>query len=208
MKRTLLLGLLVVSMSLSATAIYDPNNTVTSPDDKNQGDVKITQLNSTGEIPDYSLDFMQMDGRCGAQDADNASINPREVSRAKNTVVVEGVFQAPHPRHKLATNVEKTGDRYILQIKKVETSEVAPRCIGNINYHAHFSAPQNTTLAIQHNQTEITEKMIQETINKEQEQEPDTDPEKPQKPENPENETEKQSQGFLTGILNSAGDLF
>lgn len=202
MKRTILFGLLVVSMSLSATAIYDPNNTVTSPGEKTQGDLKATQLDSRAEIPDYSLDFMHMDGRCGVADADNASIRPRDVSPGNNTVVVEGVFQTSHPNYNLTANVEKDGRKYILRVKGVETSEVAPRCIGNVNYHAHFSAPQNATLTVHHNQTEITEEKIQKAVNKGK-KDSDTGLKEPPESETSESETGQKPIGFFAGVLNS-----
>jgi hypothetical protein len=181
MKKILFISLMVLSMSLSATAIYDPNNTVKSTDEKVQGDVKVTKLDAK-EITNHNLDFMHMEGRCGSVDGDRASISPRKISSGNNTLKIEGVFQTPHPRYNLTGEVEKTGEKqYILRVKGVETSKVAPRCIGNINYHAHFTAPENSTLEVYHNQSKIGEKKIsglektgknpEEALDKEQEQE-------------------------------------
>jgi hypothetical protein len=197
MKKTLLMSLMVLSMSLSATAIYDPNDTVTDPGERTPGDAKITALNGE-RISEYSLDLMQMDGRCGATGADNVSITPRTVSPGKNTLMGEGVFQTPHPRYNLTSQVEKKGEKqYVLRLKGVETSKVAPRCIGNVNYHAHFSAPVNSTLEVYHNQTKMEEEQISSGENTGKNTE---------SPSEKEDRTDEK--GFIRGIVRQFGEVF
>ena len=191
------MALMVVSMSLTATGIYDPNNTVSGPDEKVQGDLKTTVAPLSGGT-DYSLDFMQMDGRCGAVDVDAVSVSSRELFPAKNTVNVEGVFQTSHPNHNLSTRVEKLGeDRYRLIVEAVETSEIAPRCIGNINYHAHFTAPENSTLEIYHNESKMAETQLFE----EKQDHPDGS-------DKPESNQEARPQGALDSFLSRLTGFF
>ncbi|QGA80900.1 hypothetical protein [Candidatus Nanohalobium constans] len=193
MKKILLMGLMVVSLSVLTAGIYDPNNTVTQPEDK---ELKATAV-PLSQGSDYRLDFIQMDGRCGAAEADNVSIGHRNVSPGNNTLVVEGVFQTPHPKYNLTSEVRKTGDNlYEMKIEGVESSKVAPRCIGNVNYHAHFTAPQNSTLKVLHNQTVVGEKQISE--------DPSTGAEKSQKDGQ---DNEKEAEGSAT-VLDKILNLF
>jgi hypothetical protein len=119
----------------------------------------------------------------------------------------EGVFKTMHPKYNSASNIEKEDEQhYILRVKGVETSKAAQRCFGNIEYSANFTSTEGYLLEVYHNETKITEKQMPEAVNGGQEGS-ETDSES-QEPETGQNETEQESKGFFTRILNSLGSIF
>jgi len=190
-------------MSLSATAIYDPNNTVTDPNSSGPQLMKTT----AEPVPisaerDYSIDFEQETARCGGQGVDNASITSLKVSPDETTVNVDGVFQTQHPNYNLSHNIEKVEDKhYILRLNGVETSNIAPTCIGNIEYSANFTSSEGYLLEVYHNDTKIEEKQMPTAVN--------GSTTSPEPSENQQSETEKEdSKGFFADILESLENLF
>ena len=207
MKRTIILSLLVVSMSLSTTAIYDPNNTHTSSNNSGPQELRTTAV-PTSAPTDYSINFEQKTATCGPQGIDNASINSLNVSPDETTVNIDGVFQTTHPKYNLSHNIEKVENQhYILRIEGVETSEIAPKCIGNIEYSANFTSSEGYLLEVYHNETKIVESQMPESVNGTPARpEPSTDPES--EADNQENNAEQDSKGFFTSIVAAFGNLF
>ncbi len=207
MKRTILLSLLVVSMSLSTTAIYNPNNTHTSSNNSGPQELRTTAV-PTSAPTDYSINFEQKTATCGPQGIDNASITSLKVSPDETAVNIDGVFQTTHPKYNLSHNIEKVEKQhYILRIKGVETSKTAPKCFGNIEYSANFTSSEGYLIEVYHNQTKITEKQMPEAAYGGQE-DSGTDPAVSPEPETPEVETQESSKSFFAGLLNSIQGLF
>ena len=186
-------------MSLSATAIYDPNNTHTSSNNTGPQVLKTTAV-PTSAPTDYTIDFEQEKATCGATGVDNASITSLKVSPDETTVNVDGVFQTPHPNYNLSQKIEKVKDQhYILRLNSVETSQIAPRCIGNIEYSTNFTASEGYLLEVYHNETKIEEKQMPSAVNG------DTTSPEPSENNQPGKEDSK---GLFTSILESLLGLF
>ena len=200
----ILLSLLVLSMSLSATAIYDPNNTVT---DLNSSEPQL--MKTTAEpVPiskerDYQLDFSQQNATCGGANIDNVSITVSSVSENETTANIEGVYQTPNPCHTLTYSVEKEENQtYILSINQESTSDACVRCIGNINYEARLNIPDDSLIEVNHNST----KMAEALNGSQNSSDPPTAPET--EADNQDSNKEHESKGFFADILESLENLF
>ncbi|WP_414836448.1 hypothetical protein [Candidatus Nanohalococcus occultus] len=87
MKRTVLLGLLVLSMSFSATAIYDPNNTHTSDTDGPKM-LKATDLptNSTSADSENRTNMTGNDSETSVQRPEQTRPEPEVMVQPKRPV--------------------------------------------------------------------------------------------------------------------------
>ena len=198
MKKTVILGILFVSMTLSASAIYDPNNTHTDPNSSGPQLMKATGATPISASLNHSINFEQGTTTCGPQGADNATITSLNVSPNETKVSIEGVFQTQHPKYNLSHAVEKVEEQhYILRLNGVETSKAAQRCFGNIGYEANFTANEGYLLEVHHNQTKVAEKQMPEVVQEGSEPDIETQPIRPDS-----------SNGFFASIMDSLKGLF
>lgn len=190
MKQISLLLILLVAMSLSVTAIYDPNGTHTNSSDDGP------QILKSSGPPAYQVNLKQEKPACGTSDAGNVSINTVNVSADGADLNLEGVFQTPNPCHALNRELKKVGEQhYVLNITDQQMAETCAECIGNINYEVNLTVPEDGSLfEVHHNGEKMVEEQIPEAENTTE--------------DSSERSNEEESKGIIRSILEAFRGLF
>jgi len=143
MRKTILISIILVLAS-TATAAYDPKNSISNDD----SDIRILDSHTS------DINFSQGNGTCGSTQGDLVNFDSNTVDD-KSKVKVEGTVQTPNPCYELEKSLDRGNEKYILNINSKSNKEICVQCIGSINYSAEIDLPENTSLEVIHDGEQV-----------------------------------------------------